>query len=124
MAGMADVSFQLLTDSEQKGGDKSHSDQRLIKVLLIGDSNVGKSCILKRFTHNTIKNDYISTICFNFEIKTLELNGQRIKLQIWDTAGYLRIFEHERNLHDSSAQAGAIPRYNSIVLSRCSWNSD
>ncbi|GMM32166.1 Rab family GTPase [Martiniozyma asiatica (nom. inval.)] len=62
----------------------------LFKLLLIGDSGVGKSCILLRFAENTYTQDYISTIGVDFKIRTIELDGKVIKLQIWDTAGQER----------------------------------
>lgn len=62
----------------------------LFKLLLIGDSGVGKSCLLLRFADDTYTNDYISTIGVDFKIKTVELDGKTVKLQIWDTAGQER----------------------------------
>ncbi|XP_057721003.1 ras-related protein RABE1d-like [Arachis stenosperma] len=62
----------------------------LIKLLLIGDSGVGKSCLLLRFTDDTFTTSFITTIGIDFKIRTVELDGKRIKLQIWDTAGQER----------------------------------
>ena len=62
----------------------------LFKLLLIGDSGVGKTCILFRFSDDAFNNTFISTIGIDFKIKTIELRGQKIKLQIWDTAGQER----------------------------------
>jgi len=62
----------------------------LIKLLLIGDSAVGKSCLLLRFCDDAWTPSFITTIGIDFKIRTIELDGKRIKLQIWDTAGQER----------------------------------
>ncbi|KAH7575964.1 hypothetical protein JRO89_XS02G0264100 [Xanthoceras sorbifolium] len=86
----------------------------LFKLLLIGDSSVGKSCLLLRFAvkltllfsgiffidfcflliflfqDDSYVDSYISTIGVDFKIRTVELEGKTIKLQIWDTAGQER----------------------------------
>lgn len=62
----------------------------LFKLLLIGDSGVGKTCLLFRFSEDAFNTTFISTIGIDFKIRTVELNGKRVKLQIWDTAGQER----------------------------------
>uniref|UniRef100_A0A671T3Q9 small monomeric GTPase n=1 Tax=Sinocyclocheilus anshuiensis TaxID=1608454 RepID=A0A671T3Q9_9TELE len=62
----------------------------LFKLLLIGDSGVGKTCLLFRFSDDAFNTTFISTIGIDFKIRTVELNGKKIKLQIWDTAGQER----------------------------------
>lgn len=62
----------------------------LFKLLLIGDSSVGKSCFLLRFADDAYVDSYISTIGVDFKIRTVEIDGKTIKLQIWDTAGQER----------------------------------
>ena len=59
----------------------------LFKILIIGDSGVGKSCLLLKFTDRYFNDSYISTIGVDFKIQTIQLNNKIIKLQIWDTAG-------------------------------------
>ncbi|KAI0333116.1 GTP-binding protein ypt1 [Cubamyces sp. BRFM 1775] len=62
----------------------------LFKLLLIGDSGVGKSCLLLRFAEDAFTDSYLSTIGVDFKIRTIELDGKTVKLQIWDTAGQER----------------------------------
>jgi len=59
----------------------------LFKVIIIGDSGVGKSCILLRFADNTFNNSYVNTIGVDFKIRTVNVDSKTIKLQMWDTAG-------------------------------------
>ncbi|KAM9956351.1 hypothetical protein ACTFIR_003064 [Dictyostelium discoideum] len=70
--------------------NKSAAYDYLIKLLLIGDSGVGKSCLLLRFSEDSFTPSFITTIGIDFKIRTIELEGKRIKLQIWDTAGQER----------------------------------
>ncbi|OMJ95261.1 hypothetical protein SteCoe_1477 [Stentor coeruleus] len=59
-------------------------------MVLVGDSGVGKSCLLLRFADDTFSESYISTIGVDFRFKTLTVDGKIVKLQIWDTAGQER----------------------------------
>ena len=57
------------------------------KFIIIGDSSVGKSCLLKKFIDGTFYNDFDTTIGVEFGAKIISCNNKNIKLQIWDTAG-------------------------------------
>ncbi len=62
----------------------------LFKILLIGDSGVGKSCLLMRFADDVFSESHISTIGVDFKIRTVETHNKIVKMQIWDTAGQER----------------------------------
>eukprot|EP00668_Euglena_longa_P048101 GGOE01065162.1.p1 GENE.GGOE01065162.1~~GGOE01065162.1.p1 ORF type:complete len:227 (+),score=76.27 GGOE01065162.1:58-681(+) len=59
----------------------------LIKLLLIGESGVGKSCLMVRFAEDTFSESYLSTIGIDFKARDVDVGGQRCSLQVWDTAG-------------------------------------
>mmetsp|Transcript_29843 Transcript_29843/g.30278 ORF Transcript_29843/g.30278 Transcript_29843/m.30278 type:complete len:206 (+) Transcript_29843:133-750(+) len=62
----------------------------LFKLVLIGDSGVGKSCLLLRFADDAFTESYISTIGVDFRFRTVKVEKKTVKLQIWDTAGQER----------------------------------
>uniref|UniRef100_A0A8C6TUX5 Ras-related protein Rab-13 n=1 Tax=Neogobius melanostomus TaxID=47308 RepID=A0A8C6TUX5_9GOBI len=62
----------------------------LYKLLLIGDSGVGKTCLIIRFAEDNFNSTYISTIGIDFKVKTIDVDGKKVKLQVWDTAGQER----------------------------------
>ncbi|KAJ5077759.1 ras and ef-hand domain-containing protein [Anaeramoeba ignava] len=79
---------------QQSDSDENESDQEepthVVKIVLIGDSSVGKTNLLTRFCENEFAPDSMPTIGVEFGSKIVEINEQRIKAQIWDTAGQER----------------------------------
>mmetsp|Transcript_32303 Transcript_32303/g.52354 ORF Transcript_32303/g.52354 Transcript_32303/m.52354 type:complete len:211 (-) Transcript_32303:149-781(-) len=61
-----------------------------LKIILLGDSGVGKSCMLKSFMGKEFTEGYVSTIGVDFEMKQTTVGGKKVNLQIWDTAGQER----------------------------------
>jgi len=70
-------------------GEPSNYDY-LFKVVLIGDSGVGKSNLLSRFTRNEFNLESKSTIGVEFATRSINVDGKTVKAQIWDTAGQER----------------------------------
>lgn len=62
----------------------------LFKLVIIGNSGVGKSSVLLRFADDQFNESYLTTIGVDFRFKTLPIDGKNVKLQIWDTAGQER----------------------------------
>ncbi len=63
------------------------NNDRGFKIIIAGSSGVGKSSLLLRFVDNVWSGDLLSTIGVDFKFKTMTALGQKVKLQIWDTAG-------------------------------------
>ncbi|ERN08413.1 hypothetical protein AMTR_s00148p00100780 [Amborella trichopoda] len=72
------------------GGEDEQSEDYLFKIVLIGDSAVGKSNLLARFARNEFYPNSKSTIGVEFQTQTIDIEGKEIKAQIWDTAGQER----------------------------------
>ena len=62
----------------------------IFKLVLIGDTCVGKSCILVRFSDDIFDDNYVTTIGVDFRFKTMAIKNKIVKIQIWDTAGQER----------------------------------
>ena len=62
----------------------------LYKLVVVGDMGVGKSSLLFRFTDGIFLENYVGTIGVDFKVRTLQVNGKTVKLQVWDTAGQER----------------------------------
>ena len=62
----------------------------IFKVLLLGNSDVGKSSILLRFVDSIWNDSFVPTIGVDFKVKTVEIGEKKVKMQIWDTAGQER----------------------------------
>ena len=84
-----DVERQLIRDRIDKNpkGFSPYDFDALYKIVLIGESNTGKTSMLVRFADSVFTENYLCTIGVDFKIKTLKIDNKIIKMQIWDTAG-------------------------------------
>ena len=73
-----------------------------IKVMLLGESQTGKTSFIQRYVKNNFSLGYITTVGIDFQVKILTSNDKNIKLQIWDTAGQERFKNITKNYFQSS----------------------
>ena len=73
---------------------KENPKLKNFKIVIIGKSAVGKSCILVRFVEDRFDTNYLSTIGVDFQFKTFSIEDQKFRLDIWDTAGQERYSVH------------------------------
>ena len=79
------------------------SHNTLLKCTILGDTSVGKSCLLLRYTDNQFVHTHDATVGIEFGIKHLQIDDQIIKLQIWDTAGQESFLSIVRSYYRASA---------------------
>ena len=78
-------------------------DECVYKVLLLGDSTVGKTCFLMKYTDKTFQDIHMATIGLDYRLRSMKLkSGKSIKLQIWDTAGQDRFRAITKNYYKGS----------------------
>uniref|UniRef100_A0A1I8HF31 Ras-related protein Rab-43 n=1 Tax=Macrostomum lignano TaxID=282301 RepID=A0A1I8HF31_9PLAT len=75
------------------------------KLVIVGDASVGKSCIVQCFKTGNYCETQASTIGVDFAMKTLLIDGVRVKLQIWDTAGHERFRTITQSYYRSASAA-------------------
>ena len=77
------------TEDDEEISIEEDYDEK-IKLMILGDSTVGKTALLRKYCKNEFLGKYITTIGIDFQIKYINLNNKKIRLQIWDTAGQER----------------------------------
>uniref|UniRef100_A0A8B9RTA0 small monomeric GTPase n=1 Tax=Accipiter nisus TaxID=211598 RepID=A0A8B9RTA0_9AVES len=85
--------FCMASVTDARYRQKDTSDQNfdyMFKLLIIGNSSVGKTSFLFRYADDTFTPAFVSTVGIDFKVKTVYRNDKRVKLQIWDTAGQER----------------------------------
>ncbi|KAK7913618.1 hypothetical protein WMY93_013829 [Mugilogobius chulae] len=91
----------------------------LFKIILIGDSNVGKTCVVQNFKSGVFTERQQNTIGVDFTVRTLDMEGKKVKMQVWDTAGQER-FRTITQSYYRSAHAALIA-YD--ITRRCTFQS-
>ena len=80
----------------------NHPYDQKIKIMVIGESLVGKTALITKYTKNTFGGAYLTTVGIDFQDKFLNINGKEIKIELWDTAGQERFRNIAKNYFQSS----------------------
>ena len=80
----------------------NHPYDQKIKIMIIGESLVGKTALITKYTKNTFGGAYLTTVGIDFQDKFLNINGKEIKIELWDTAGQERFRNIAKNYFQSS----------------------
>ncbi|XP_032893695.1 ras-related protein Rab-19 [Amblyraja radiata] len=91
----------------------------LFKIVLIGDSNIGKTCVVHRFKSGVFLEKQQNTIGVDFIVKTMDIEGKKVKVQVWDTAGQERFRTITQSYYRSAH--GAMIAYD--ITKQSSFNS-
>ncbi|CAN9508237.1 unnamed protein product [Ophioblennius macclurei] len=75
---------------QTSGPELDDSFDFLFKIILIGDSNVGKTCVVQNFKSGFFSEKQQNTIGVDFTVRTVDIEGKKVKMQVWDTAGQER----------------------------------
>ncbi|KAF7663628.1 hypothetical protein LDENG_00205700 [Lucifuga dentata] len=75
---------------QSAGPELEDSFDFLFKIVLVGDSDVGKTCVVQSFKSGVFIEKQQNTIGVDFTVRTLDINGRKVKMQVWDTAGQER----------------------------------
>ncbi|OMJ75382.1 hypothetical protein SteCoe_25499 [Stentor coeruleus] len=95
------------------------NSKETIKLLMLGDSGVGKSCLMIRFTKSTFSSQMMGTTGIDMGVKEMIINDRTVKIQIWDTAGQERFHSIARTYYQGAH--GIILAYD--VNDRTSFNN-
>ena len=82
-------------------GDTAYYDLKF-KIIVVGETRVGKTSLIKRYTKNQFGGVYLTTVGIDFQDKIIEIEDKKVKLQIWDTAGQERFRNVAKNYFQST----------------------
>ncbi|KAM7414231.1 hypothetical protein PAMA_019179 [Pampus argenteus] len=94
---------------QSAGPEIEDSFDFLFKIILVGDSDVGKTCVVQSFKSGVFIEKQQNTIGVDFTVRTMDIDGKKVKMQVWDTAGQERFRTITQSYYRSAH--GAIVAY-------------
>ena len=119
--------FKIMANANDKQWQKDAADQNfdyMFKLLIIGNSAVGKTSFLFRYADDSFTSAFVSTVGIDFKVKTVFRNDKRVKLQIWDTGEFINflprfnLFLYFDSLTLFFSRSGKISDNNNRLLQR------
>ncbi|KAM6961175.1 ras-related protein Rab-19 [Aplochiton taeniatus] len=95
--------------TQSTGPEQEDTFDLLFKIILVGDSDVGKTCVVQSFKSGVFMEKQQNTIGVDFTVRTLDIDGKKVKMQVWDTAGQERFRTITQSYYRSAH--GAIVAY-------------
>ena len=89
-------------DEEDSVSNDTTSFDEKLKLMVIGETRVGKTSLIKKYTRDVFGGTYLTTVGIDFQEKIVKIEGKSIKLQIWDTAGEERFRNIAKNYFNTS----------------------
>ena len=119
-----------MANANDKQWQKDAADQNfdyMFKLLIIGNSAVGKTSFLFRYADDSFTSAFVSTVGIDFKVKTVFRNDKRVKLQIWDTGRFFQfytrcllvLYQYSDLLNLFYSRAGEISDHNYCILPWC-----
>lgn len=94
---------------QSTGPEQEDTFDLLFKIILVGDSDVGKTCVVQSFKSGVFIEKQQNTIGVDFTVRTMDIDGKKVKMQVWDTAGQERFRTLTQSYYRSAH--GAIVAY-------------
>ena len=82
------LQYNVINNKMSENKENNEEEEEIkIKIMLLGESQIGKTSFIQRYVKNNFNLSYITTVGIDFQLKQIKMNNKSIKLQIWDTAG-------------------------------------
>ena len=97
------LQYNVINNKMSENKENNEEEEEIkIKIMLLGESQIGKTSFIQRYVKNNFNLSYITTVGIDFQLKQIKMNNKSIKLQIWDTAGQERFKNITKSYFHSS----------------------